>query len=437
MVETTPTGASEAGFALIEVIVSAVVAITIAAGIFGLLESSARSAGEERHRSVAYALAQEDEARLRAMQVPSLNNLNQTRIVTVDGTPFTVKSSAIFVNDSTGTSSCGKENASADYVKASSTVTWPSMGSRPPVVIAGIIAPPNGSLDPTHGTLTVSVENARGLGVAGIGVSGVGAGSFSGVTDASGCAQFVDQAAGNYTLTPSAPTGFVEKDGNPPQSQIVTIVAGTTTTTVLQYDRAGSIEVEFLTRVGGKLVSSSADSVVVFNTGMTTAKAFGSPGGTRTASLTATPLFPFTSADTVYAGSCTGDNPNPTGVAKPPGAAALANVLVPSGGTVPATVQLPALNLTVWSGTSTTPVGPVSNAHVTVADRNCPVTRTYATNVSGNLADPGLPWSDYDVCVDDGVRRQLIPNVSVRNLTSGTVLPVYMNGPTATLGTCP
>lgn len=433
---------AQAGFALIEVLVSAVVAVLIAGATFGLLESSARSSAEERHRSVAYAIAQEDQARLRAMQVPSLNNLSQTRIVTLNGTPFTVESRGTFVNDATGTSSCGQETSSADYVKVASTVTWPSIGSRPPAVIHGIVAPPNGSLDPTHGTLTISVENAQGTGVPGIGLSGVGAGSFSGVTDSAGCALFADQPSGNYTLTPSGPAGLVEKDGNSPAPQIVSVVAGTTATVALQYDQAGSIAVQFQTRVGGTLVPSSADSIVAFNTGMTTAKTFGTPGGSRVSSVTATPLFPFASPDTVYAGACGGNNPNPTGMANPPGAAAIASLLVPAGGSVPATIQLPALHLTVWSGTSAVPLSRVANAHVTISDDNCsisgqPIKRTYATNATGNLVDPGLPWSIYDVCVDDGLRRQTAAKVAVQDLTNGTTLPLYMTGAGSASGTCP
>ena len=432
----------QAGFALIEVLVSAVIAILIAGAVFGLLESSARSAAEERHGSVAYAIAQEDQARLRAMQVSHLNNLNEERTVTVNGTPYTVESRGTFVNDATGTSSCGKENSSADYVKVGSTVTWPSIGSRPPVAIHGIVAPPTGSLDPTHGTLTISVENAGAVGVPGIGLSGTGAGSFSGATDSGGCAQFADQPAGNYTLTPSGPAGTVEKDGNPPAPQIVSVVAGATSTVALQLDQAGSIAVEFKTRVGGELVPSSADSVVAFNTGMTTAKTFGAPGGARVSSVAATPLFPFASPDTVYAGACTGNNPNPKGEAKPPGAAAIASLLVPAGGSAPATIQLPALNLTAWSGTNLVPGIRVANAHVTVSDDNCsvsgkPVKRTYTTNATGNLADPGLPWSAYDVCVDDGIRRQTATNVAVEDLIAGTTLPIYMTNPGSQLGKCP
>ncbi len=434
---------AESGFALVEVLVSAIVVTLLAGAAFGLLGTTAHTASEQRHRSEAYAVAQEDQARLRSLRVPTLNRLSQTRTVTLNGTAFTVTSTGAFINDTTGTASCGQGTSSADYVKVTSSVTWPSLGGRPPVVIQSIIAPPTGSLDSTHGTLTISAINAQGAPIAGIGLAGSGAGTFSGSTDSAGCALFPDQAAGNYTLTPSGTTGLVDKDGNAPAAQTISVIAGTTNTVALQYDQGGSIPVSFRTRIGSAstLVPSTADSVVVFNTGMTTAKAYGNPGGSRVSTVTATPVFPFTSPDTVYAGACSGNNPNPSSLPNPPGAAAIANVTVPSGGSLPASVQLPALNLTVWSGTgSSSPGSAVSNAHVIVSDSNCsisgnPVKRTFSTNSSGKLADPGLPWSTYSVCVDNGSRRKTTSGVVVQNLTVGTTLNVYMGTGTSS-GVC-
>ena len=60
-----------------------------------------------------------------------------------------------------------------------------------------------------------------------------------------------------------------------------------------------------------------------------------------------------------------------------------------------------------------------------VNDTTCAVKRTYSTNSSGKLADPGLPWSSntgYTVCVDNGIRRKTTSGVLVQNLTNGTTL---------------
>jgi Tfp pilus assembly protein PilV len=453
------TRPAEEGFVLIEVLISAVIVLGVSGAVFGLLTATAHSSAEERHRSEAYAVAQEDQARLRSLRVPTLDRLSQTKTVTLNGTPFTVESSGVFVNDKTGTASCGQETSSADYVKITSTVAWPSTGVHAPVTIQSIVTPPNGALDPTHGTLTIFAEGANGAPMPGIGLSGTGAGTFSGSTDAEGCAMFPDQASGNYTLTPSA-SGLVEKDGNVPGPQTVGVIAGSTSTLTLRYDRPGSIPIKFTTLVGGKLVASTADSAVVFNSEMSSAKTFypagGSAGGPRLASITATPLFPFTSPDTAYAGACASNNPNPKGETSPPAAAAMASVIVPAGGTASpgAEIQLPALNLSVWSGpSSSSPGSKLANAHVTVSDETCVVSgkavkRTFTTTSTGLLAnpasptvpDPGLPWGTYEVCADNGSRHQTVTKVAVQSPTVPTVLNLYTGegtGAVSQTGKCP
>ena len=56
-------------------------------------------------------------------------------------------------------------------------------------------------------------------------------------------------------------------------------------------------------------------------------------------------MFPFTSDYAVYAGTCEGDNPNPSELDPPPAPAAIGSALVPPGGTAPVQIQLPALHL--------------------------------------------------------------------------------------------
>ena len=442
--EPGPRWRGDRGFALVEILVSALIVVAVSGGALAALQASNRSGAEERHRAHAYGIAQEDQARMRSLRISELSNLEQTRTVTVDGMPYEVSSAGEFVTDSTGTASCTQGTASADYIRITSTVTWPSIDSRPPALVQSLVAPPNGSISETAGALAVAVQNGQNQGVPGVGLSGSGAGSFSGTTGANGCAIFGNLPAGNYTLTPQ-PSGLVDRDGDPPEPLPTSVVALSTNTVVLQYDTPGSIEVSFNTRVGGSLVPSSTDSVVTFNTGMTEAEAFGTIGSAA-ATLTATPLFPFASPDTVYAGSCTDNNPNPDADPDAPAAAAAASVVVPAGGTATATIELPALHLRVRSGTSSSdPGSPVNNANVTVTDQTCmvggqPVERSLSTNAAGELPDPGLPAGVYDLCVDDGTRRvntsaDLLNFADLADFQDGTVRDVYLGGGSA--GTCP
>ena len=432
--------AEQSGFALVELIVGSVLIVTIVGGAFVAIDGSYRTSAQERARAHAHAVAQSDQARLRALQISDLSNLHQTRTVNVEKSAYTVTSAGEFVTDSTGTASCETASASPDYIRITSRVTWGTIGTRPPVVLQSIVAPPNGSVAADRGALAISVRGGQGQGIEGVQLSGTGPGSFSGPTAENGCAIFGNLPAGNYTLSPTTPLGEVDQDGDAPEPQTVSVVGLSTNTVALQYDQPGEVTVGFTVRnLLGELEPSQTDSVVAFNTGMTEARAFGQPG-TAAASITAGPLFPFASPDTVYAGSCTGNNPNPDGDADSPFAAALADVTIEPGATATATVQLPALHLEVLSGTSAGDPGtPVSGALVRVSDRNCaiedePVTHDRSTNGQGRLPNPGLPWGNYDLCVESGTQAATVSNLDVKDLEAGTPLTVYMGA--APTGSC-
>jgi Tfp pilus assembly protein PilV len=436
-------GDDEAGSTMIEIIVAGMLLVIVALGVFKGFDAATRSTAEERHRARAHSIAEADLTRMRTMRISALSNLVETRVVTQDGTPYTVNSRADYQTDATGTASCESGLSSADYIKISSTITWPSIGTRPPVAAATLVAPPNGSVSATSGSLAIGVEDADNVGIPGVGLSGSGAGSFSGTTGDNGCAVFGNLPAGNYTLTVSGiASGLVDRDGAPPGPIDTSVVAESTNTVVLQYDDPGAVSVTFTTRVGGTLVASSADSIVTYNTGTTAPRLFGVPG-TPSSQIDATSLFPFTSPYSVYAGTCEGDNPNPTDEANPPGAPALASVLVPRGSSTSAAIELPALHMTVWSGSSGSPGSKVSNARVRIADLMCPddpttgFQRTFFTNAQGALPDPGLPYSSYSVCADNGVRRRTIGNVDVKDFSVGTTINLYLLGSGSQSGVCP
>ena len=434
---------AEEGFALIEVLVSALVITIVAGAVLTLLTATTRSAADQRVHSDAYGVAQEDQARLRSMRISSLNRLQQVRTVTLNNTQFTVESTGVFVNNTSGqNSSCVSGEASADYVRITSTVKWPQMGKRPPVTVQSIVSPSNGSLDPSHGTLAISTENGAGAKLAGVGISATGAGTFAGSTDSTGCANFADLPSGNYTMTTSA-TGFVDPQGNlSPWVTTVGVNPSSTVTVSLRYDQPGTVPVQFKYRVGSssEFKPATADSVFAYNAEMPKGgRAYGTPGGPREAQISATPLFPFKAADTVYAGSCEANNPAPN-------AAGLANVIVPAGATAATqVVQVPALTVTVLNGTT-----PVSGARVTITDEVCrdasnnKVKRVYSTDSNGNqigsggVFEPGLPWGTYEVCASSGSRRIVSTGVSVKSLTSGTSLSLNVNGPGSNGGgACP
>lgn len=431
---------SERGSFVIEALISSILVVVTAVGVFSAFDAGTRSTAEQRHRVQAQGLAQADLARLRTMRISALSNLLETEAVTIEGTTYTVESAAEYQTDSAGTASCKPGEASADYVEIRSTVTWPSIGERAPVVAQSLVAPPNGSISAESGSLAVQIENADNDGVEGVVLSGTGAGTFAGVTGPTGCVIFGNLPAGNYTLALSGGS-LVDKNGKAPEPQSTSVVEESTNTLALQYDFAGSIEAEFETTVGGETVPSSAESVIVFNSGMQTAKTFGTPG-TPQAEVTATPLFPFTSAYSVYAGSCIENDP-----AKNEAVAegAIGEAIVPAKETAPVTIELPPLSLTAWAGTEAEPGEPVQGAEVKVTDSKCSAegaeVRSYTTDAKGNLPDPGLPFSTYEVCVGAGGEHVSLAGVVVPEdpelLSAGTTMNAYLGSTAAQAGGCP
>ncbi len=432
-----PVPPAQDGFVLIEVLVSAVVLAIAASAVLTLLAATTRSAADQRRHVEAFAIAQEDQARLRVMRISSLNRLTQTRTVTLDNNKFSVESTGVFVNNTTGTASCTAGASSADYVRITSTVTWPNMGGHKPVTMRSVIAPSNGSLDPNHGTLTVAAVNAAQQPLAGVGLAGTGPGTFSGTTDSSGCANFADLPAGNYTLTPSA-AGLVEKEGKAPAPFTVGVVASGTQTVALEYDRPGALQVQFKYRVGSteSFATSSANSIMVAHPNMKTARVVTTAGGVPQLTVDAKELFPATSPYGVYAGSCEANNPNPKSEPGNPGAAGVASVLVPAGATAtpPGTIQLPALGLVVKNGSN-----PVVGAKVKVTGLTCSFERTYTTVTGGVLPDAGLPWGAYKVCAattTGTIVHRTVNEVKVENLAAASAASIDLGSGTQS-GGCP
>lgn len=444
-----PPAESESGFVLIEILVSALILAIVAGAVFTVLQSTTRSVADQRRHSIAQALAQEDQARLRTMRISALNRLKTTKSVTVDGSTYTVESVGTFVNNTTGTVSCAKGQTSADYVQITSSVTWPGLGKRPAVTMQSIIAPSNGSLNALHGTLTINAVNGAGAPLAGVGLSLSGTATASGSTNSEGCANFADMPPGKYTLTPSAP-GLVGVSGEAPKSQSAEVVSSSTKTVDLRYDLPGALQVQFEHRVGSTSTFKAAkmDSLYVYHGEMgTLGKAFLTSGGAREPQVTATSLFPFATGYKVYAGACDLNNPNPKDEKEAPGAPATGTVLAPSGKTAaPVTIKVPSLEVTVREGTTR-----IQGAAITIEDDLCndskgaDLKRFYTSEKEGHQsssstgeAEYGLPWGQYDVCAywPSKNRRKEATNISVQSLTASAVADINMSSGTST-GVCP
>jgi prepilin-type N-terminal cleavage/methylation domain-containing protein len=483
--------ASERGFTLIEVMASALVVLLVAGAALIALGGVTRTSYDDQVRSEAQALAQQNEDKLRGYNVNEISNLNQTLPpITLNGTIFTIKETASYITASTGTPSC--TNPSADYLQTTSTVTWQNMDGANPVVVTGQLTPTVGSISSDNGGLAVSATNASGGGDAGVGVSLTGTSTATGVTASDGCALFGDLPSGAYTVSVTPPSGTYV-DGKTGQAVTVTnpdvlpatVSPGTTPASVpFSLDVPGSITTTFAdsfpTTGLTAPVTPTAPAVVAFNTNMTgvqyrmctqadgsTCPAVGnqdtsfaaSDWGGGTGSVVATPMFPYTSPYSVYAGTCTNDDPHLVTGGSTDDAAAT----VTEGGNTNVTLTLPAIVVKLYSGTSSSPGSEEAlptGWHLALTDTGCNVEYSSANNAAGLLTAgqaalplnasypalgandtgileyPGMPYGSYSACLDNGTKK-VVTTLPV-NTGSGQVVNLYGGSVASSLvtGTC-
>jgi type II secretory pathway pseudopilin PulG len=415
---------AQAGFALLEVLISAVIVALIVIATFTGFDTSNRATASERSHAQADVIAQQDEDRLRSMQIGQVATMNETRTVVYRETEYTVVSTGEFIADATGSTSCSSVAEEASYVRTTSKVTWPGLGSRPPVVETSLITPPAG------GALLVQVTNARSAPVSGVTVKAEGPSPStavtSAVTGAKGCVIFAALAEGTYKVT-AHETGYIDKTGNAEPELTTTVVPGTTDKKSFEIDQPGAIAVSFEPTSGAEAIG---DTFVAQNPSMPTPsfKSFGTLGTYESIVTSPMALFPFgspaeaTGQYSVYAGTCEANAPEKFGVVKPPSINVLPNE------TVSIKVPLPAINLKVVSGSPATAVtngfsGSFKDEECGGALHKFPLT----TSATGEL-HRGMPFGKkFSLCVVSnalvGGKYRKVKNISIANESaSGTVL---------------
>jgi Tfp pilus assembly protein PilV len=426
--------ADDAGFALIEALVGAVVLIVIALATLSAIDRAQKTSGFGKNRSVAAALAEQDQARLRGLPTDSLStyrtNHTASRTVMINGLNYTVASTVDSVRDTTGgTVSCTNDGNQADYLKLTSTV---SANSIKPVTIASLSAPPL-SYSSSRGMLVVQVNDGAtpAVGVQGVSVTITGPTSMSDTTNSLGCAVFSFIPAGNYSVS-IIKTGYVDYAGTTgPITGSKTVTGGSLTTLPFVYDAAGSIKVNFETDIGSSgVVLQRSRGYNASGTNTLVPSGIRSTGDTDPSvpTVTLANLFPFRTAYNTFAGRCAGANPQ----------TAIPNtnwfssgqigfddaVIVPPGdnSSVAVTVRQPGLELRVKD----TPGGTYLNAArvvITPQATTCmpasitawTTAKNTVTNTdgwvtkdlynfggsTGNVTyDPGLPFGTYKVCAE-------------------------------------
>ncbi len=417
---------AQAGFALMEVLISAVILGLIVVATFTGFDVADHASADERARAQADVIAQQDEDRLRSFQIDQLSTLSETRTLEYNKTHYTVESTGEFITDSTGETSCSTATA-ASYVRTTSKVTWSGAGTRDPVVETSLISPPAG------GALIVKIINAKGEPVSGMPIVATGpapsAGTVSATTGIKGCVIFAGLAEGEYKATASE-TGWINnKSGGAeplPAEQAVTIAPGTTDKKEFEFDRPGELKVSFATT---NSAAPEGDTFVAENTGIPTPgfRTFGASGTYATTVTSGKTIFPFPGNYTVYAGTCQADEPSQNGQ---PESSDL-GVPVPPGETAAITVALPAINIQVFSGINSTSEK-MTSFSASLKDEGCGgnVHKFSTASATNGELHKGMSYGKFKLCVTGkvGVKYKKATNIVINNeSSSGTTLqPIYL-----------
>jgi Tfp pilus assembly protein PilV len=303
----------EAGFAMVEVMVSAVLLIVLSLATLSVLDKAQKTSSNNRSRDVAAQIAQSEQDAIRQLPVSALalGYHPGTKPVPMGGITYQVTSTADWVTDSGGAVTCSTTGTIA-YLQTKTTVTWPGMGSIAPVTADAIVDPGVAALGAKKGALTVLLTRADGSGTPGVTVT---AGGTSAVTDNNGCAVIGNLDVGPQTLTYND-ARYVDKTGRHDVSKDVTIGAGTIAQATGNYDYPGTLDMKLVDDAGNtakwQVFATGQGAMTIEHTLLGTPPRYTTPLDSSDSALKID-VFPFPSAYKTYVGECTGNDPSTYG----------------------------------------------------------------------------------------------------------------------------
>jgi Tfp pilus assembly protein PilX len=386
----TARARSQAGFMLLEVLISALLVGLIAVGTFAGFDSAGRARADERAHAQATQLAEEDEERLRGLTTTQLAQLgtdeapykaengiclekvsntyyywNKESTDFCEKTPpfsgtvytglvFSVTSSAEFFSATKEKEglTCETSGGTADYIRTKSSVTWPALtaAGRPPVSESSVVSNPSGT------ELMVKVENQDKEAVSGATVSLEGVASET--TPTSGCVIFGALESGKTYKVAVEKSNWVDVNGNgtsgKPAIKEYTAAVGLGKQE-FKIAEPGKVEASFESnKVETEAITGS--SFVAYQAGLTTPPQYfvGAAASTPEHTLSLSNLFPFAKLEgtwkpekyTVYAGDCKANEPSAVGAANH-------EVAIEPGVTSKVKVEAPEIGVTVYENSKT------------------------------------------------------------------------------------
>jgi Tfp pilus assembly protein PilV len=342
----------DGGFTVIEVVAATtvlLVALMAAAALFG---NAIIVSGNTRNRVVAQHLATEAIERVRGTAADptkfvTIRPGQGVRDQTVNGITYTVTEDIQWVGLRSTQSSCDSPASGAGQVlQVTERVTWRQMAGTKPVQATTVLAPPVGAFSSSTGSIAVKVLDAAGEPTANMNVRVQGPVAHTQESTTQGCAFFAFLEPGTYTVSVVEGTGVGDQQELVPAQQ-TSVSVGETSSIIFSYDRAAHIDVTGAD--GSAAPPASGLPISVANTGLQPYGQYSFGANERLL----TPLFPYASGYTVFAGNCSDNNPlgkDNSGNALYPNAAPSV-VAVTAGATTGATYTLYDLAVTVVDGT--------------------------------------------------------------------------------------
>jgi Tfp pilus assembly protein PilV len=411
----------EAGFMLVEVMVSAVLLIVLSLGTLSLIDGSQNMSAQSRNKSIASNLAHVALDRVRQSKFTTATNFTTVDDPrAVDGRTYHVVTTGTWSSAVGSVTGCTKSSGNAgQYVHVSSTVTWTGMGNVRPVVADTIIAPRAGEVDVSTGSFVFQAQNVAGLPLSGAVFSMNGQ---SLTTGTAGCVAFLSVPPGTYTTTYSKVGGYVATTGVGTGSYDAIVTKGNASSKTVLLDVAAKITpISFKREDGSTPLPTWGSYSLSSNRGQDFLDKYYGTAGTSLTNTTTT-LFPFANGYQVYAGDCTGNDPTfykttyattfpESAVAPAPGATVGATAYlrkvtvtatnVPKNGVVGfnfyanhATTLMASCTLTGGRITGT-------NTGVDSAGTNPSILITNTTSKAGTVTyTDDLPYGVYSLCLD-------------------------------------
>lgn len=245
---------------LVEVLTAMVIFAIISVGLASAMVTSLRMTDNARHRVAATNLASEavDTARASTNLLALVTN---TTHPVVDGTNFHVKTAALWLGSESGaTGQCSAGGGTLQHKQINVSVTWDGMlAPGNPVRSDTLVAPSSRVNDPEKGVIVASVRTASGAPSVGVKVAAVpkspdpaGAVAIPAtpVTDAQGCAYFLNVVPGNYVVSVSmagAVPAYVSDTQELLPKAAVKVTKGSSGTAPFQFDQAHKYSLNYAT----------------------------------------------------------------------------------------------------------------------------------------------------------------------------------------------